>query len=83
MVGTSDAVEARPDFEAILNGFEFTSPPTPPAAPTPAEAQAKDISFIAGTVAGQCLAIAFLLIIAKYIVKGISGFLKLLFGRSR
>jgi hypothetical protein len=30
LLGTADPVEKRPDFEAIMNGFEFTSPPVPP-----------------------------------------------------
>jgi hypothetical protein len=31
LVGKGDPVERRRDFEAIMNGFEFTSPPVPPA----------------------------------------------------
>jgi hypothetical protein len=30
LMGGTDPVEKRPDFEAIMNGFDFTSPPVAP-----------------------------------------------------
>jgi hypothetical protein len=30
LLGNADPVDKRPDFEAVMNGFEFTSPPVPP-----------------------------------------------------
>jgi hypothetical protein len=35
LLGDADPVEKRPDFESIMNGFEFTSPPVPPHAADP------------------------------------------------
>jgi hypothetical protein len=35
VAGGADPVEKRPDFEAIMNGFEFTSPPIAPSPPPP------------------------------------------------
>ena len=32
LAGDPEPVEKRPDFEKIMNGFEFTSPPAPPSA---------------------------------------------------
>jgi hypothetical protein len=31
LLGKADPVEKRPDFEAIMNGFEFTAPAVPPS----------------------------------------------------
>jgi hypothetical protein len=45
LLGNADPVEQRPDFEAIMNGFEFTSPPV---APVPRSRGAA----VAGTIGG-------------------------------
>ncbi|HJZ91544.1 MAG TPA: hypothetical protein VKE40_11775 [Gemmataceae bacterium] len=62
LCGKTDPVEKRPDFEAIMNGFEFTSPPVPhsAAATDPNERIAK-ISQRAGEVGVYCLAAALVL----------------------
>jgi hypothetical protein len=56
LVGKCDPVEKRPDFEAIMNGFEFTAPPVPPApkAATDAADDEKNPAYKAGQVLGYC-----------------------------
>lgn len=52
--GNADPVEKRPDFEAIMDGFEFTSPPVPPTAQDPLE-PGKKLARRMGEVAVYCL----------------------------
>jgi hypothetical protein len=57
LLGNADPVEKRPDFEAIMNGFEFTSPPVPhSAATTDPHERGKKIARRMGEVAAYCLA---------------------------
>jgi hypothetical protein len=51
LLGNADPVEKRPDFEAIMNGFEFTSPPVPPDP----HARAKARGHLLGNVVVQFL----------------------------
>jgi hypothetical protein len=51
LIGNADPVEKRPDFEAIMNGFEFTAPPVPPDP----HARAKARGRLFGDVAAQFL----------------------------
>jgi hypothetical protein len=54
LLGNADPVQTRPDFEAVMNGFEFTSPPVPPVAPDPLE-PGKKLARRMGEVAVYCL----------------------------
>jgi hypothetical protein len=54
LLGKADPVERRPDFEAILNGFEFTDPPTPPE-PTD---RGKALAYNIGKMIGYGLPVA-------------------------
>jgi hypothetical protein len=54
LLGKADPVEKRADFEAIMNGFEFTSPPVPPVAPEPLDPGQK-LARRMGQVAVYCL----------------------------
>jgi hypothetical protein len=56
LVGKGDPVEKQPDFEAIMNGFEFTFPPVPPAltATTDSADDEKNPAYLAGKVLGYC-----------------------------
>jgi hypothetical protein len=54
LAGDADPVESRPDFDTIMNGFEFTSPPVPP----PPVGRAKTFPPLLtglGRIAGYCL----------------------------
>ena len=51
--GTANPVEQRADFDAIMNGFEFTSPPIPPTAN--AVDPIEKLSRAMGGVAAFCL----------------------------
>jgi len=63
LLGKADAVEKRPDFEAIMNGFEFTAPPVAPSpsATTEAANDEKNPAYKAGQALGYC-AIALVLV---------------------
>jgi len=54
VIGDVEPVEKRPDFEAIMNGFEFTSPPVPPD-PNATTGDGKNPSYKAGQALGYCL----------------------------
>jgi hypothetical protein len=54
LLGNADPVEKRPDFEAIMNGFEFTSPPVPPVPAEPLD-PGKKLARRMGQVAVYCL----------------------------
>jgi hypothetical protein len=54
LLGTADPVEKRVDFEATMNGFEFTSPPVPPVASEPLDPGQK-LARRMGQVAVYCL----------------------------
>jgi hypothetical protein len=65
LMGGADPVEKRPDFDAIMNGFEFTSPPVAPAPKSAADTPApnstadppgddKNPAYLAGQVLGYC-----------------------------
>jgi hypothetical protein len=57
LIGDADPVEKRADFEAIMNGFEFTSPPAPPAAKAATDSadDEKNPAYVAGQVLGYCV----------------------------
>jgi hypothetical protein len=59
MNGHADPVEKRADFESVMNGFDFTSPPVPPtpATATPAD-RVKMLSRAMGSLAACCLFVA-------------------------
>jgi hypothetical protein len=59
--GNADPVEKRPDFEAIMDGFEFTSPPVPPAAP---ESRSPWLPTAGGFVKHTAIAFTVMLILA-------------------
>jgi hypothetical protein len=74
LLGGADPVEKRSDFETVMNGFEFTAPPTPPtpAAP-PAAARATDtdergnrLSEISGELLAYCAIGLFLVGLATW-----------------
>jgi hypothetical protein len=56
LMGGADPVEKRPDFDAIMNGFEFTSPPIAPVAPATGDAadDEKNPAYLAGQALGYC-----------------------------
>jgi hypothetical protein len=49
LLGKADPVERRPDFERILNGFEFTSPPVPHS-PVDPHQKGKAVAFSLGKI---------------------------------
>ena len=51
LLGNADPVEQRPDFEAIMNGFDFTSPPVPP---DPLE-RGKRVARLVGKLSASCV----------------------------
>jgi hypothetical protein len=65
LLGNAEPVEKRPDFEAIMNGFAFTSPPVPPTplptSPTNPFDRSEQLAQKAGQVAAYCLIGAVLL----------------------
>jgi hypothetical protein len=68
LMGGADPVEKRPDFDAIMNGFEFTSPPVAPApdsAANPPEDN-KNPAYVAGQVLACCAIGVFLLRLATW-----------------
>jgi hypothetical protein len=49
LAGNADPVEKHPDFETIMNGFEFTSPPVPPS-PVDPHQKGKAVAFSVGKI---------------------------------
>ena len=62
LVGGRDPVEERPDFEAVLDGFAFTTPPAPPPPPREHE-RAFEAGRWLGRMAMYCLAGAALVLL--------------------
>jgi hypothetical protein len=63
LVGNEDPVEQRPDFESIMDGFDFTSPPVPK---TVIKVDRRDnVSYRMGQIAGYCLIAALVIFVAK------------------
>ncbi len=63
LFGDAAPVEKRPDFETIMNGLEFTSPPVAKLAPS--DNRRDNISYRMGQVTGCCLVIALILLVAR------------------
>jgi hypothetical protein len=74
LLGGADPVEKRPDFEAVMNGFEFTAPPVPPVPavpPTAARAtdpdeRGKSLSELSGELLAYCAIGVFLVGLATW-----------------
>jgi len=62
LLGNADPVEQRPDFESVMNGFEFTSPPVPPPGPDP-HRKAKAIGRVTGTLCAYSIPLTAMLLI--------------------
>ncbi len=61
-------IEKSPEFEAVMNSFNFIETPTPvirPNAPLSTEEKPNSVAYKAGQVAGACLMIALFLFVVK------------------
>ena len=69
MLGDEKPVEQRPEFESILNGFTFDTPPTPPPAPGPDEAKDRWIGQVAYIVTKYVMIGAGLLVAFRWLTR--------------
>lgn len=61
LLGNTEPVEKRPDFEAIMNSFKFTSPPVVPSPGAYTAAKPVNFAYTMGQIAAACLFAALVL----------------------